>query len=311
MQKRRRHQKHSYTADKPIVSKTQDLLGRVKFAQELANDLEMWDGEDSLVIALYGPWGSGKTSVKNMLLEALQRKGRPSMEFNPWQFSGTGSISIAFFRELGIALRAQGSSKEAERLSKTLASYGGTLNLVGMTLNFAGKAMPWIGAPGGPAVEAVGSSIKAMAEVTKEGSEASKAKEEARLGLEAQKRELSKLLSHLTKPLLVVIDDMDRLTTKEILQIFQLVKANADFPNLIYLLLFERNIVTSALNEVSGNRGVEFLEKIVQVAYHIPQAPQSSVQRALAVRWSKSSISLCEISLSATVRVKYLSKNSG
>jgi hypothetical protein len=81
--------------------------------------------------------------------------------------------------------------------------------------------------------------------------------------------------------LLVVIDDIDRLTTDEILQIFQLVKANADFPQLIYLLLFERQIVAKALNQISGDKGMEFLEKIIQVGYHVPQASRGAVQRVL------------------------------
>jgi len=83
--------------------------------------------------------------------------------------------------------------------------------------------------------------------------------------LEEQKRELAGLLTRLPQPLLVVIDDIDRLTTEEILQVFQLVKANADFPRLIYLLLFEREVVAKALNQISGDKGTEFLEKIIQV----------------------------------------------
>jgi predicted KAP-like P-loop ATPase len=58
----------SYSSDKPIVSKKEDLLGRAKFAEQLAHDLQAWEGRDSLVVAVYGSWGSGKTSLKNMVL---------------------------------------------------------------------------------------------------------------------------------------------------------------------------------------------------------------------------------------------------
>jgi predicted KAP-like P-loop ATPase len=60
----------SYSSDKPIVSKQQDVLGRARFAEQLARDLQGWNGKDSLVVALYGAWGSGKTSLKNIVLEA-------------------------------------------------------------------------------------------------------------------------------------------------------------------------------------------------------------------------------------------------
>jgi predicted KAP-like P-loop ATPase len=116
--------KHSYSSDRPIISKRQDVLGRAKFAEQLASDLQTWDGNDSLVVALYGAWGSGKTSVKNMVLEANRRKRvtqLPVIEFNPWQLSGTGNIPSAFFRELGIALREEWPDNEVEKGTKKAA----------------------------------------------------------------------------------------------------------------------------------------------------------------------------------------------
>ncbi len=104
--RQQRPSKHSYSSDRPIGSKKEDVLKRAHFAERLAEDLQSWDGSDSLVVALYGTWGSGKTSVKNMLLESIQRGHGamlPVMEFNPWQLSGSGDIPASFFRELGIA----------------------------------------------------------------------------------------------------------------------------------------------------------------------------------------------------------------
>src|SRR5437773_971172 len=97
-----------FSSDRPIDSARHDLLGRSSFAERLAASIRGWSGKDSLVIALYGVWGTGKTSVKNMILEKL-RKAAARMtpqivEFSPWQVSGTGSIVGTFFHELGIAL---------------------------------------------------------------------------------------------------------------------------------------------------------------------------------------------------------------
>jgi predicted KAP-like P-loop ATPase len=107
--------KHFYSSDRPIRSKKDDVLKRAKFAERLADDLKSWDGNDSLVVALYGAWGSGKSSVKNMVPEAVRRKRAatiPIMEFNPWQLSGTGDIPATFFRELGIALGEEGPPRD-------------------------------------------------------------------------------------------------------------------------------------------------------------------------------------------------------
>ena len=77
---------HHFSADRPIASRAADLLGRSAFSGSLASAIKGWKGRDSLVIALYGPWGSGKSSIKNMLLEELResKEGCPSIvEFNP------------------------------------------------------------------------------------------------------------------------------------------------------------------------------------------------------------------------------------
>lgn len=283
--KQTKRSKQSYSADRPIRSKKDDILGRAKFASRLADDIHSWDENDSLVIALYGAWGAGKTSVKNMLLEANRKKGPTALsvvDFNPWQLSGTGNIPAAFFRELGLALKEEGPERDVEKRAQKWNAYAATLAVAGTAAEFVGKAMPLAGVPGGTIVESIGTGMKSAATSAKECSEALKAKSEAASkSLEDQKKELATLLARLPQPLLVVIDDIDRLTTDEILQVFQLVKANADFPRVIYLLLFERDVVSKALNKISGDKGTEFLEKIVQVGYHIPHASPAAVQKVL------------------------------
>jgi hypothetical protein len=164
-----------YSSDKPIRGKSEDLLGRVKFAEQLSRDLQAWSGEDSLVVALYGAWGSGKTSLKNLILEAnLRKRSRtlPLMEFNPWRLSGTGGIRTCFFREFRLALENSGSKKDVANRAKRLDAYAASLALLGSTLDLVGKSIPFFGFPGGPTVEAAAQGVKSIAGVTKQGSEA-------------------------------------------------------------------------------------------------------------------------------------------
>ena len=95
----------------------------------------------------------------------------------------------------------------------------------------------------------------------------------------ALKKELGEKLSHLPHPIIVVLDDLDRLTASEVAHVFQLVKTQADFPNIHYLLGFDRNLIAGALEKeapgVPGNglpakRGHDFLEKIVPVIFDLP-----------------------------------------
>src|SRR5436305_1253981 len=95
---------NNYSSDRPIYSKLDDLLDRTAFAARLATDIRSWHGRDSLVVGLYGSWGCGKTSLKNLIVEAIQKRRQKIsvLDFNPWQLSGTGTIASAFFKELGI-----------------------------------------------------------------------------------------------------------------------------------------------------------------------------------------------------------------
>jgi Cdc6-like AAA superfamily ATPase len=118
---------YPFSADRPINSGGEDLLGRAKFAASLGKAIKSWRGKDSLVIALYGPWGSGKSSVKNLVLESLRSSlsDCPSiLEFNPWQLASQSQITEAFFSEVGTALGRADTSADATRLAAKFYAYG-------------------------------------------------------------------------------------------------------------------------------------------------------------------------------------------
>lgn len=277
-----------YSSDRPIGKFSDDQLGRKSFAERLAGDISTWDGKDSLVIGLYGDWGSGKTSLKNLVLSSLRRRRSkiPTIEFNPWQLSGSGGITHSFFQELEIVLRSAAktndvaAAKAKERLDKYSKRFlfSGTIAKLFATLLLAtGKTAE------AAALLAMAEGLHQASDVSEKGGEALSAEvgEPGDDSLSELKLQLGEALGKIKHPLLVVIDDIDRLTSEEIREIFQLVKANADFPKIVYLLLFDRSIVTQALNSVSDNRGSEFLEKIIQVSYHVPLATPEAVRSIL------------------------------
>jgi hypothetical protein len=85
-----------YSADRPNKPPQLDLLGRDSFAARLADDIRGWQGQDSLVIGLYGSWGCGKTSLKERVLSHLRDRDPdyPILDFNPWQLSGSGNLVL-------------------------------------------------------------------------------------------------------------------------------------------------------------------------------------------------------------------------
>lgn len=99
--------------------------------------------------------------------------------------------------------------------------------------------------------------------------------------LQESKNQIIKKLKDEKIKIIVSIDDIDRLSEEEIVAVFQLVKSLADFPNTIYVLAFDYDVVVRALGKVQHGDGKEYLEKIVQVPFEIPVPNIDDIHEAL------------------------------
>jgi predicted KAP-like P-loop ATPase len=276
------------SADRPITSKSDDRLNRSAFAEAIAQVIWQWRSKPSLVIGLFGSWGSGKSSIKNLVVEALRDKDGekiPIVEFSPWQVSGQEILFEVFFREIGEALGKSVGADDSARKKRVARwkRYSSILS-VAATVASAGEAATNQTKPSifGLISGALSKVLGSGAAVVKAGAEGieSEAVLEA-LSLSELKASISDDLGGLTTPMLVILDDIDRLSSEEIRLVLQLVKANADFPNIIYLLLAQKDTVVRALEDVAPGNGEAFLEKIVQVGFDVPVINKKQLQSFL------------------------------
>lgn len=279
--------KHPFSADRPISHCTEDLLGRLSFARSMAAAIKGWQEKDSLVIALYGQWGNGKTSLKNMILDSFRednQEGPFVAEFNPWHWSGRDQLLNAFFHEIGLTLGLSDTTSTGMVRTEKWQRYGAYLSMGASISGSLKEILPLFGVPGaGILFDLAEKGLAKSSQAIQEGAKGSKKeKEPAASSLYELKREITEDLRSLKRPILIVMDDIDRLVADEIRILFQIVKANADFPNLIYLLLFQRDIIEKSLEQSQGIiSGKDFLEKIVQVGFDIPLIERSRLERVL------------------------------
>jgi predicted KAP-like P-loop ATPase len=239
--------------DNPIRRTEDDLLGRSRPAAALARQVLSLDASEGLVLGVLGPWGSGKTSFVNLARAQLEDESITVLDFNPWMFSGAEQLVESFFVELASQLRLKPGLAE---IGKDLEDYGEA---------FSGLAwLPLIG----PWVERGRTASKLFARILQRRKE----------GVGGRRQKLETALRALDKPLVVVLDDIDRLTTSEIRDIFKLIRLTANFPNVIYLAAFDRKRVEDALAE-HGIPGRDYLEKILQVGVDLPAVPDSVLHR--------------------------------
>lgn len=89
-------------ADVPITKCIDDRLGRVGIARHIADMLIGAPADHSIVFGLSGSWGSGKTSVLNMVGELLSETSDPPVvvRFDPWNYPAGSDLVTPFLTSL-------------------------------------------------------------------------------------------------------------------------------------------------------------------------------------------------------------------
>src|ERR1035441_8952809 len=137
---------HFFSADRPIERLDEDRLQRGAFALSIAQAITTWHGDDSLVMALYGGWGDGKSSVKGMVVDAMKQDKDTCpfiVHFNPWEWAGQNQLAQVFFNEIGKQITHQGTGrdkKRAEECGRRMQKLGKYLNLTGAFMTPLGYA---------------------------------------------------------------------------------------------------------------------------------------------------------------------------
>lgn len=239
---------NNFDADKPIKTSSEDLPGRSGYAKAIATAIINQKGDDSHVIGLYGRWGSGKTSTLNMVAEAIaqataNKDDAPRIViFSSW---GSGSVAQLLGRfcdalqEVNYLGKAKKSAKE---LMGLLDRYGDLLEKISPRIGCAASAVGRLSVRSNSPIE-----IKCS---------------------------IGNVLKKQKRKIVVVIDDIDRLSDEQIRHVFQFVNSVADFPNVIYVLPFDYSVVAAALSGVQEANGEAYMHKVIQVPLVLPD-PQS------------------------------------
>lgn len=229
-----------FKPDIPINKKEDDKLERFLFCTQLAEAVLNYRSNESLVIGLYGKWGSGKTSILNLTIDEVRLKKYKNNEapkiinFNPWNFSGQDQLISQFFKELAYQLDIKDKNKY-RKVSKYLMKY--STFFITHAKNFSHPL------------------TKSILDLFKNFLEGISEYWNYKINrfyydLEGVRKQINNELSLLDDRIVIIIDDVDRLNKTEIRQIFQLVKLLGDFKNTVYILSFDKGVVVKALEEV-------------------------------------------------------------
>jgi len=281
--------------DRPISRREDDRLGFAPVAEHLARAIADQPATQGFVLGIEGKWGSGKSTLINLTIESLKSYGGSAPEiisFSPWLVGNRDELLRSLFDDLATAavqidpVEAPTSDasgwlvkkfnrdehwklKQKERVKKAL---GGKLKAFGSVAGTLGKLTKVASTFGVVGAGIASSAIERSADAAKEliaGGSVSK-----------RKSDLVHALRLLSRRIVVFIDDLDRLEPREASEVLRLIRAVADFPNIIYILSYDPEVVAQTLSKaVQVDDGAAFLEKIVQVSFRVPRPEAFDLRR--------------------------------
>ncbi len=252
--------------DVPISCPDEDRFGIDPFAQTISRCIMNLRDPVGSVVAIYGRWGSGKSSLINLVRHHLvdMESELTVLQFQCWLYRSEEALAVGFFRELHAGLHPvlSNSKKARKALGKLCSRVAPSGPLLGAAAG-AATGNPILGGIASSAPRLIGNLIN-----TDESDE-------------SLQQDVARALETSNRRFLVVIDDIDRLSPEEALVIFRLVKSVGRLPNVIYLLAYDRIATEEAVKRRYPSEGIHYLEKIVQAGFDLPEANQHELTRML------------------------------
>lgn len=251
--------------DVPIINKTDESLGLYDYSLALSEFIKSC--ETPLTISIQGDWGSGKTSIMNLIKENIDEqnsKGETRIKtiwFNTWQYSQFNleeylaiSLISYFAKELG--------KQKGENVKKLLGAF--------ITIAKAGVI--------------TAASLAGQGDSAKEG--LSYLDPEKKIDTAMQIKELRDNLESIVEEIIgdgpdkfervvVFIDDLDRLIPEKAVDFLEAFKLFLDIENCVFILACDYNVVMQGLQQKFGIgekelKGKSFFDKIIQLPFTMP-----------------------------------------
>ena len=228
--------------DDAIERMEDDWLGFSDMAWVVHRNLKALDlSKGALTVGVIAPWGRGKSSFINLLRKRLEKYGGIIIPFNPRGSKSISSIPEDFFDTFAKEL-----SRHYLGFELVLARYTKHLGLL--------NQYTW--------TRPLGSLLT--------------------LVLPGKEQEaVNRTLRELDKRVYVLLDDLDRLSGEEILEVLKLMDRNASFSNTVFIVAYDKAYVNNVLKK-HLDRGLahSFIDKYISWEIPLPE-PDKEVLEGL------------------------------
>jgi len=250
--------------DKPAEKIGNDIFGLERYISGLSSFI--LECNTPMTIAIQGDWGSGKTSMMNMIKENLGEKTVP-VWFNTWQFSQFNmgdQLALSLMSNLIESFDVRNEKSEGiKKKLNLLASMAKNVAIVA-TDTFVGGKMA-------DAVEGT------MERLSGNQNNTNLAKEISNIKEQFQDCVNSSLTEHQKERIVIFVDDLDRLQPSKAVELLEVLKLFLDCDHCVFVLAIDYEVVSQGVKEKFGTligdeKGRSFFDKIIQVPFKMPVA---------------------------------------
>jgi len=246
---------------------TQDELNYKPYANTLTKIILNTRIEDTpLTIGIHGSWGSGKTSLMKMIQENLGNDIE-SLWFIAWEYDKVDTIWTALFQNSINKIQSSlgpleiNNRLQLRELKKAFLSV-----LLDLSIRNISK--------GGLSLSDVKYHFKNYNQVTK--------------NIESLSDLFEKAIEGLVGPdgkFIIFIDDLDRCLPERAVEILESLKLFLDAKHCIFVIGVDRDVIWKGIearyhsdyNEKSPIRGKDYIEKIIQLPFNVPQLKNEEI----------------------------------
>ena len=266
-------------------------LGYEKYVEAIVEAIRGGSRNASrFTIGLFGPWGSGKSSILQAIKRELESEASSGNDadlgvvyFDAWRYEKTNGVSLALLTEMWrtvAQLRSNASAAGYQAWSEIGAAVKGLI---------AGTSIEM----GNP-----------IGKITWSGKEYQRPDEVVpRSGLSRNPEELSLFnsydmlqeeLSKHNKRLVVLVDDLDRCLPENVMNVLESVNTFMDVEGIVFVMALDRDYLIQAIEHYYSSDGnsrvnaAKFLEKIIQIPFSIPTADfgtEAELEDLLPEQW--------------------------
>lgn len=234
--------KYSFGLDIPIKKANKDLFNMGSLVNRIVNYIAFTDVRDSAFsMGIVGEWGDGKTSLMNLVEERIreEHKGFVIVHFNPRASKKADFIQEDFLESLKQSLTPIHSG-----IDRAIDKYAVALDAI----------------PGVPPLVTKGLEMLQI---------------QSDKQREVKRGELLKAIIDINRRIVVFVDDLDRLTGEELIEVLKVLDTNGAFPNMVFLTSFDKDYVNTVLvNYLKlGNQSRAYTDKYFTVEIPVPLHP--------------------------------------